>query len=260
MTAALAPICCLADSQLLFWRPEGSDRPLLAQRLAGDDRSGGSLETAAYVGASNGDDPTFYALFEAAMDGFRIGGDRRRMIRSAFPDDDRRFLAEADLIVLAGGDPLRGWRIFEQSGMEEVLRRRHLEGATLLGVSAGAVQLGWMIAPPEATNGSGDTDAAGQPTFTLRLVPAIVGAHEEDQDWRDLKRAVARSGVAVRGLGIPSGGGLLYHPDQTLEPIRHPVVELAISVGDEPEGRLVQSLLMPGEISCHGDEPAHTES
>lgn len=264
MTAPLAPICCLADSQLLFWRPEGEERPLLPRLLAGGaEEPERVLETAAYVGASNGDDPTFYSIFEAAMDGFGIGsgtgesggGDRRRMIHSAFPADDRRFLERADLVVLAGGDPLRGWRIFEQSGMEEVLRQRHLEGATLLGVSAGAVQLGWLIAAPEDADGSG---AAQEPVFTLRLVPAIVGAHEEDRDWADLKRAVARSNVAVRGLGIPSGGGLLYHPDQTLEPIRHPVVELAVD--EDGDGPLRQSLLMPGEISCHGDEPAHTES
>lgn len=228
----IQPIVCLADSQLLFWREDGATEPWLATTLA---RTRGEIGRAAYVGASNGDDPAFYAIFEAAMD--NLGVAERRMIVSAFPAEDQGFLAQADLVVLAGGDPLRGWRIMEQSGIGEAITARHLAGAVLVGVSAGAVQLGWAV--------SGDDEEARRREVELafRLVPAILGAHEEDEDWRRLRRLMAASELGLRGLGIPSGGGLVYHPDGVLEPVRYPVTEWV-----RDEGGLRQNLLLPGEI------------
>ena len=260
MTDLLRPIYCLADSQLLFWRPEGAREPYLT-RLAADLPADRPVR-AAYVGASNGDDPAFYSIFTAAMDGLGIG--ERRMVLSSFPSEDRDWLQSADLIVLAGGDPLQGWRIFTQSGMDEILRERHFAGAVLLGVSAGAVQLGWLIDPARSAADEAPTDGSPPPERTpaeelvtaLRLVPAVVGVHEEADDWTPLKRLVTTSGLEVRGLGIPSGGGLAYHPDRTVEPLRLPVQELAFHEG---ESRLHQSLLMPREIPCHEDAAADTE-
>ncbi|MDT5320345.1 MAG: hypothetical protein QOD88_2867, partial [Mycobacterium sp.] len=99
----LQPLYLLADSQLLFWKRQ--DRLLLEAAL-----DGLALDTplgAAYIGASNGDRPEFYGIFEAAVDA--IGITDRRMIDSSFGPDDRAFLERAQLIVLAGGDVRLGW-------------------------------------------------------------------------------------------------------------------------------------------------------
>ena len=96
--------------------------------------------SAAYIGASNGDRPEFYGIFEAAVDAIGING--RRMIDSSFSPDDRAFLERAQLIVLAGGDVRLGWNTFEKTGMKEVILGRYAQGAVLVGISAGAVQLG----------------------------------------------------------------------------------------------------------------------
>ena len=66
------PIFLFADSQLLFWNQNGKPflntiRDFLTQ----------IRPKAAYIGASNGDEPTFYSIFEAAMDSIDIR-DRRR--------------------------------------------------------------------------------------------------------------------------------------------------------------------------------------
>ncbi|HEX6199980.1 MAG TPA: Type 1 glutamine amidotransferase-like domain-containing protein, partial [Thermoanaerobaculia bacterium] len=170
MERALQPIYCLADSQLLFWREEGRAEPWLASLrdgLAG--AAGEGRLRAAYVGASSGDEPAFYAIFQAAVEA--VGIEDHRMILSSFQGEDREFLASADLVVLSGGDPVRGWRIFEQSGLQEAITRRYFEGAVLLGVSAGAVQLGWAVAPEVApTEDRRETGSQpGDVTFTFRL-------------------------------------------------------------------------------------------
>lgn len=230
----LRPIVCLADSQLLFWQDPERGEPWLAaiRRMVG-----GAGPRAAYLGASNGDDPAFYSIFAAAME--TVGIDDHRMILSTFPAEDRSFLEEADVILLAGGDPVRGWRVFEQSGMREVITRRYFEGAVLIGVSAGAVQLGWAAAPAEVDAADLARDHV---ELTFRLVPAIVGAHEEAADWRGLERLLKLSELSVRGLGIPAGGGLLYHPDGAVQPVRRPLQEITLD-----EGVLRRSLLFPGE-------------
>lgn len=207
------PLYLLADSQLLF---AGEGRPSILERVVDDLPES---PRAAYAGAANDDDPAFYGLFEAAVGAAGIR--RRGMVRSAFQEADRKLLEAADLVVLAGGDVERGWRIFEQTGMREVLLERYAAGAVLLGVSAGAAHLGWDH---------------------LNLAPALIGAHAEADDWADLRRRMARSEGRVRGLGIPTGGGLVIHPDGSAEAVRHPVTELVFpEEGDE----IAESLLFP---------------
>lgn len=238
----MRPIYCLADSQLLFWRDD--DGELWLDRVVGTTRAGaanGDPLRAAYVGASNGDEPAFYSIFAAAMEAAGIS--EHRMVHSSFDAEDRAWLSGADLVVLAGGDPERGWRIFEQSGMREVITARYFEGATLLGVSAGAVQLGWAAGP--------------EPVLTFRLVPAVLSAHDEEDDWRELRRLLESkevSELSIRGLGIPTGGGLVYHPDGAVEPVRHAIHELV-----REDGVTRHSLLFPGEVE-HADPVSTSEA
>ena len=209
MKATPKPLFLLADSSLMFWRD--GDRPFLARlhALLGDVPL-----RAAYLGASNGDVPDFYELFSGAMEG--VGISRCRMIPSRPSDEDRAWLASAHVILLAGGDPLLGWETFQKNGVEPLLRARYREGAVLMGISAGAMQLGtraWPEHPPP-----------GELSLfpVLGLAPFLVGVHEAP-DWKELKRAMHAAGPGTRGVGIPFGGGALVHPDGTLEPVRHPV-------------------------------------
>lgn len=223
------PLFLLADSQLLFWDDAGGRFVAGLAKLAG----GGAFR-AAYLGASNGDQPEYYQLFQAAMAGT---GAECRMIPAAPSGDDMAFLRAAGLVLLAGGDVERGWTAFEQSGVREAVAQRHQEGAVLVGVSAGAVQLG-MAGWPEGRT--------AQLFATWGLVPYLVGAHAEDDDWAELRAAVlAHDGQAV-GFGIPRGGGLAYHPDGTVEPLRHPLVEVRAA-----DGRVTTAMVLP---SSAGDE------
>jgi len=52
---------------------------------------------------------------------------------------------------------------------------------------------------------------------------------------------VPKAGELAKGFGIPSGGGALYHPDYSLEPVRHALTEMEVT-----ENGLRQALLFPG--------------
>jgi peptidase E len=113
------PLCLLADSQLLFLR-ENSE--FLLESIMGFIES--QRPKAAYIGASNDDEPAFYQIFQAAMES--IGDFECRMIASKLTPDDIAFLNEADIILLAGGDVTKGWQTFVINGLREILVRRAL--------------------------------------------------------------------------------------------------------------------------------------
>lgn len=239
MATAIKPIFLLADSQLLFWRDEEGrrflDRALELIAAEAPDKQ----PAAAYLGASNGDAPEFYELFVAAMG--EIGIHDCRHIPSKPGDEDFAFLEQADLILLAGGDVRRGWEAFAEAGLKDKIAARYYAGAVLVGVSAGAVQLG--------LKGWDEDDSKLFDTFCL--VPFVIDAHDEPS-WSRLLRAVAKAGEHARGLGLPMGGGALYHPDYSVEPVRQPLTEV-----DLTESGPRQALLFPGE---GGEAPAEEGS
>jgi len=207
------PVYLLADSQLLFWKRH--DRPLLEAAIEGLAR--GERLSASYIGASNGDRPEFYELFEAAMDD--IGITDRRMIESSFGPDDRAFLECAQLVVLAGGDVRLGWNTFEKTGMKDVILGRYAQGAVLVGISAGAVQLG-RYGIVQTLDSS-----ATELLDVFELVPVVIDTHDESAKWARLSRTIHLLQGAATGLGIPSGGGVIVHADNTIEPLRRPAHE-----------------------------------
>jgi peptidase E len=231
VAAMIKPIFLLADSQLLFWHDEG-DSVLARVRHLMDEEEPGKEIRAAYIGASNGDAPEFYDLFVAAMD--TVGIRSTRHIPSEPMADEKEFLEQADLILLAGGDVWRGWEVFERNGWQQKLTERYYAGALLVGVSAGAVQLG--------LKGWEEEEGKFRTFDTLRLVPFVIDAHDEP-GWAQLLRVVPKAGEHARGFGIPTGGGAVYHPDYSVEPIRHPLTEVSLT----EEGTVRQALLFPGE-------------
>lgn len=223
----MKPIYLFADSQLLFWRQEGA---LFIERLRSEIDS--DSPKAAYIGASNEDDPEYYGIFQAAIEG--IGIDNHRMIVSEPSEEQQAFLQEADVVLLAGGDALHGWRVLERNGVRDMVARRYYEGALLCGVSAGAIQLGWA-AYRRASGATLKLAAA------FRFVPCVIDVHDEEGNWATLKEVLEKAEPRVRGIGIPAGGGLVFHSDDdSIEPIRRPVHECTLS-----DGTFEDRLLLP---------------
>lgn len=222
------PVFLLADSQPLFGTGSDSLLPVLRESLGVSERN---VTKAAYIGASNGDAPEFYELFVAAMDGINLH--QSRLIRSDFSSEDRAFLASADLLLLAGGDVDAGWQIMTSTGMDAVITRKYYDGAVLVGVSAGAMQLGM------GWSGAGNASVAEG----LKLVPYYIDVHSEQDDWSRLRKLIAAREEYAKGFGIPVGGAMIYHPDVSVEAVRLPVVELERSARDN--GPVTGNLLLP---------------
>jgi cyanophycinase len=223
------PLYLLADSQLLFWKRRGK---LLLEGVR--ESLLDTNPSAVYIGASNGDKREFYSIFEAAMEA--AGFADRSMINSSFSADDRERLNRAQLIVLAGGDTQLGWNTFEKTGMKEQILARHAQGAVLVGVSAGAVQLGRHAILDKRES------SAQELIDVFNLVPVIVDVHDERHEWVRLASTVRMLDGTVTGIGIPSGGGLAFAADGTAEALRHAVHEFSCK-----GGQIAHSLLLPPE-------------
>ncbi len=224
-TKAQAPqkILLLSDSQLLF-RDDIMARLLPAER---------NHLKAAYIGVSSDDEPVFYEIFRGTMQ--NLGIDHLKHIHTLFPDEEREFLQQADLILLGGGDTQRGWQILRQSGMNEILAKRYYDGSVMIGVSAGAVQLGLFAS-------TGD----GADNEMLKLIPLVIDVHDEQNDWHALQELLTRKGPYMTGVGIPLGGGLLYHPEPALEAVAQPIYEFRFS-----GSQLKRQLLFPNKQEAH---------
>lgn len=214
MKVSKQPVYLLSDSEILFHREEQGlilDKPLSA---LGKNRRGIS---SAYIGASNGDEGSFYEIFLYAME--LLGITNCRMIRSDFTVADREFLEQADVVFLSGGDVKKGWHIMQTTAMDQFITRRYMQGALLAGVSAGAIQLGLY--------GRDKTANDAQAMFeTLKIVPFIIDVHDEEHHWQNLRTQIQQSTAILSGYGIPRRGGMIYHPDQSIEALRKPLIEI----------------------------------
>lgn len=226
MTTGPRPLYLLADSQLLFWKSRTG--PFLSSVL---QASASTSPTVAYIGASNGDSAEAYSIFTAAIEQAKVSDIRR--VSSSPSQQDLGFVKEADVVVLAGGDPEIGWNVFTRTGLRNAIESRYRGGGLLIGVSAGAVQFGTHVTV------SGDSGES-RLIETFGFVKLIVAAHDEKQDWRTLAGIIGLLEGASVGVGIPHGGGLIAHPDGTLEPIRHAVDEFTY-IG----GKVHRAVLLP---------------
>lgn len=196
------PIYLFSDSQLLFWKVEGQyfiKNFLTTGRQDCDHK-------AAYIGASNGDNPDYFEIFRSSMKVIKVNN--CSLIPSNPETKDLEFLKTSDIILLAGGDVKLGLETMLENGVADVVRKRYLEGATLIGISAGAIQLSLM------------SYAEDQPYDTFQLVPFIIDVHDEANNWKRLRNFMAMN-PGFEAYGIPFGAGLVYQQDGSMEMLRH---------------------------------------
>ncbi|MEW5251478.1 Type 1 glutamine amidotransferase-like domain-containing protein [Microbulbifer sp. 2201CG32-9] len=228
MSTSRKSVYLLADSHQLFWPPENNS--LISMIREDLDVNSGKAFKAAYLGMSNGDQTEFYQLFQAAMN--NIGAHEARMVKADAADEDLDFLKEANLLLLAGGEVGLGWSVMQKAGYDAIFTERFLAGSVLVGVSAGAVQLGM-----------GFKEEGQSFISTTKIVPFYIDAHDEQRQWCRLKSLLGGQEDFAKGYGIPKGGAMVVHADTILEPLQIPVEEFF----REPSANAVlrSNILMP---------------
>jgi hypothetical protein len=165
----------------------------------------GARPLVAWVGAANEDSLPWFERHDKVLRP-RYGADLR-MVRTGFADDSQRLVDEAPVIYLPGGDVSVLAGRLRALGLDETIRRRHAEGALVVGVSAGAIGLTrWWVEFPED----------GRPPYRIPCVgalPIAVDCHDEESDWEELRALLdawqrEEPGAVVDAYGIPAGGAL----------------------------------------------------
>ncbi len=174
----LTTLVLLADSPPLFRTREDGKSWLADLRE--------TFTRAAYLGASNGDRPEFYEIFEAAMS--RVGEMECRHIRADATAEDLEFMKSADLVLLAGGDVELGLEAFAKSGLDKAIEEAFARKALLIGVSAGAVQLGVVT----------DLEEDADPGSVPDLTSAAFGGDRLEGEKADEKGNNRASSTRVR--------------------------------------------------------------
>ncbi|MBD3225077.1 MAG: hypothetical protein GF313_10140 [Caldithrix sp.] len=224
----IKPIVLLADSHWLYTPYNGE---FLLKKLL-NNPSSDSLR-AAYIGASNEDNPSYYDIFVYAME---LNGIKNcSQISSAFEPIDKENLMDANLILLAGGDIKKGWDIISGQEMYAIIKQKYYQGTLIIGVSAGAIQLGlygWDL-----------TEQGNLNVFeTMKLIPMVIHAHNEAENWTILKQVLKKIDHWTVGLGMPIRSGLLCHNDHTIEVVNQPVYEFT-----RQEDTILENLILPSQ-------------
>jgi|SRR5581483_6351437 len=161
------------------------------------------------------------AFGDAEVERFAVEGERD----AQKPADARAIVERADLIYLAGGDPVVGAEVLRKSGADAWLRAARRRGAHLAGGSAGSILLGaaWARWPDEP---DGKPFDGGTLVECTGVIPdLVVDTHAEEDDWAELELVagmLAAQKRAPRLYGIPTNGALIVHPDGRLEPAGDP--------------------------------------
>ena len=205
----MKPLYLLADSALLFQENQAGLPALHSIRTHLENPN----PLAVYIGASNGDAPEFYEIFQAGME--RLGITRQAHVHGRFSEKDRLALEAADVILLAGGDPFLGWKVLNQTGMRSIIEQKYREGCILLGISAGAMHLSW-----EAFD---ENQKKYHPM--MQLAPFTLDVHDERNDWKRLKTALPFSTHHRPALAISSGTGVVVQADGLIRKIGKEVYE-----------------------------------
>jgi hypothetical protein len=161
----------------------------------------------AYLGAANGDQRRWYERVADTL--ARKYGARCTLARTVGTDDRApaaEILERADILYLAGGDVSALSERVHALSLGELIRRRHQEGALLVGVSAGAIGLTrfWI---------EFDGDRPSRRFPCVGALPFAVDCHDEESDWEELRALLEQwaheaPGEEVDAFGIPAGGAL----------------------------------------------------
>jgi hypothetical protein len=166
----------------------------------------------AWIGAASNDAPAWFERTAAILRG-RYGARVSHARTVPLPGEPldltatRTAIGNAHLIYIGGGDVALLAERLRALELDTLIRRRAGGGATLVGVSAGAIGLcrHWIEFP--------DDDAPPRRFPCIGALELAVDVHDEESDWEELRALLAVWGrdepdAVVEAYGIPAGGAL----------------------------------------------------
>jgi cyanophycinase-like exopeptidase len=192
--------------------------PLIQRALS---LAGKPSPSVAYVGAPSGDNRAFFVMIAALLK--KAGAGEVTLVRLCGRRPDlaraRDELARTDLVFMTGGDVEEGMRVLEATGTIADLHRLAAAGVPFLGVSAGSIMLArsWV-------RWRDPKDESSVELFPcLGIADALCDTHGEGEGWEELATLARVAPEGSVGHGIPTGAGLVVHPDGVLEAAGTPV-------------------------------------
>ena len=161
----------------------------------------------AYIGVANGDQPNWFRRVQNTLE--KRHGAQVELVNSDSVTDSEAQIAQADVVYLAGGDVglLANW--YTRGHVREAILARQRAGATLIGVSAGAIGLApyWILFAGDSPDGKDHRIACAG------AIPFAIDCHDEDSDWEELRALLSvwsrdEPDAVVDAYGIPSDGAL----------------------------------------------------
>ena len=198
---------------------------LIAHGVPGDrlhDRAfelAGARPLVAWIGAANGDQRAWYErVAKVLRERYGAEVEMARTIGDFDTGETRQIIDAAQMIYLGGGDVALLAERVRALGVDEQIRRRHREGALVVGVSAGAIGLTryWVQFPDDNLELEHPTRYA-----CIGALGIAVDCHDEESDWEELRALLAawqreEPGAVVDAYGIPLGGALEVAPSGTV--------------------------------------------
>ena len=123
------------------------------------------------------------------------------------------------VVFVTGGDVEEGMRVLEATGTVGLLGELAAAGKPFIGVSAGSI----MLARSWVRWRDPDDESTAETFPCLGIAPVVCDTHGEADAWEELAAMVGISPEGTVGHGIPSGAGLVVHPDGSLEAAGAPV-------------------------------------
>lgn len=187
----------------------------------------------AYIGAAHGDSQAFYLFISRMI--MAAGAGKVELVPLVKKKSDmekaQSILRSADCIFMSGGDVEEGMHILTERSVIPLMRKRHEEGALIIGVSAGSIMLAkqWIRWPDENNIESAELFPC------MNIAPVLCDTHGEEDDWNELHSLISLTEENQIGYGIPSGGAIRIFPDGTVEALNKPVYRI-----EQRGGKIVQ--------------------
>lgn len=170
--------------------------------------SGKSKPRICFLPTASGDAEPYIRKFHWIFKKLTRGGQSHLTLVNLANKDPVEHLAKQDVIYVGGGDTLKMLAVWQETGVDRLLREAHARGAVLAGISAGAHC--WFE--------SGLSDAIPgtlTPFAGLGLVPGSMSVHYGSEAMRrPTYQRMITSGELPAGYGVDDGAALHFENGQ----------------------------------------------